>query len=81
MKFQSEGQVHLYEEEWVLFRSFGDTAAAKGMCVWLKNEQISARCERNEVLILKSLRHRADWIVAQLPPTEDELSLLAVVES
>lgn len=69
--------MHLYEEQWVLFRSFGDDNAAKGMCLWLENEQISARCERNDVFVLKSLRHRADWIVAQLPPTEEDLSLLA----
>lgn len=70
--------MHLYEEQWVLFRSFGDDSAAKGMCLWLENEQISARCERNDVFVLNSLRHRADWIVAQLPPTEEDLSLLAL---
>lgn len=70
--------MHLYEEQWVLFRSFADPAAAKGMCVWLKNEQVSARCEGNDVFILESLRHRAAWIVAQLPPTEEELNVLAV---
>jgi hypothetical protein len=77
MTIPLEGQVHLYEEQWVLFRSFGDTSAAKGMCLWLKNEQISARSERNDVFVLESLWQRADWIVAQLPPTEEDLSLLA----
>jgi hypothetical protein len=70
--------VHLYEEQWVLFRSFGDATAARGMCLWLKNEQVSARCVRNDVFVLESLWHRADWIVAQLPPTAEELNLLAV---
>lgn len=69
--------MHLYEEQWVLFRSFADEVAAKGMCLWLKNEQISARVERNDVFILESLRHRAEWIVAQLPPTQEDLSVLA----
>jgi hypothetical protein len=73
-----EGQVHLYEEQWVLFRSFADAAAARGMCLWLKNEQISARCESHDVFVLESLRHRAEWIVAQLPPTAEDLNLLAV---
>jgi hypothetical protein len=73
--------VHLYEEQWILFRSFDDAAAARGMCVWLKNEQISARCESRDVFVLASLRHRAEWIVEQLPPTQEDLNLLAVAAS
>lgn len=69
------------EEKWVLFRSFADETAARGMGVWLKNEQIAARCEGHEVFVVESARHRADWIVAQLPPTEEDLSLLAVAGS
>jgi hypothetical protein len=72
--------VHFYEEQWVLFRSFEDEAAARGMCLWLTNEQISARAERKDVFVLKSLSNRAEWIVAQLPPTrEDLIGLLAGV--
>src|SRR4029450_13936422 len=33
------------EEEWVLFRTFNDEATARGMCLWLTNEQIAARRE------------------------------------
>jgi hypothetical protein len=70
--------VHLYEEQWVLFRSFADAPAARGMCLWLKNEQISVRCEGHDVFVLTSLRYRAEWIVAQLPPTAEDLNLLSV---
>jgi hypothetical protein len=73
--------VHLHEEQWILFRSFEDAAAARGMCLWLENEQISARCESQDVFVLSSLRHRAEWIVEQLPPTQEDLNFLAVVES
>ena len=44
------------EEKWVLFRSFADETAARGMCVWLRNEQIDARREKGEVFIAHSLR-------------------------
>ena len=67
-----------HEEQWVLFRSFEDASAAKGMCLWLQNEQIGARCEGCGVFILQSLEHRAEWVVSQLPPTVEDLSLLAV---
>ena len=70
-----------HEEQWILFRSFEDEAAARGMCLWLRNEQIDARCERGDVFIAHSLRFRAEWIVAQLPPTAEDLSLLAVAGS
>jgi hypothetical protein len=70
--------VHLNEEQWVLFRTFADAAGAKGMSVWLKNEQIAARCEGRHVFIAASQEHKAEWIVAQLPPTEDDLNLLAL---
>lgn len=65
------------EEEWVLFRTFGDEAAARGMCLWLQNEQIAARREGGDVFIARSLEHRAEWIWDQLPPTDEDLSLLA----
>jgi len=67
-----------HEEQWILFRSFEDEAAARGMCLWLMNEQIAARSEGRDVFIVHSLRFRAEWIVAQLPPSEADLSLLAV---
>jgi hypothetical protein len=69
--------VQFYEEQWVLFRTFDDASAAKGMCLWLQNEQIPARCEGGGVFVLQSLEHRAEWIVSQLPPTAEDLSQLA----
>ena len=42
--------------------------------------QIAARVERMDVFIPKSLRHRAEWIVAQLPPSEEDLHLAAVTD-
>jgi hypothetical protein len=72
---------HYEKEAWTLFRSFEDAAAARGMCLWLKNEQIAVRCERHDVFVPRNLEHRAEWVVAQLPPTEEELSLIAVSEA
>lgn len=69
-----------YEEEWTLFRSFDEEAPARGMCMWLRNEQVAARVERRDVFIPKSMRHRAEWIVAQLPPSEEDLHLAAVTD-
>lgn len=69
--------MHLYEEQWVLFRSFRDGASARGMALWLKNEQVSARAEGKDVFVLQSLEHKAEWVVAQLPPSEEDLALLA----
>jgi hypothetical protein len=70
--------VDLHEEQWVLFRSFADDAGARGMCLWLKNEQVAARREGKDVFVPHSFEHKAEWIVAQLPPTEEDLTLLAV---
>jgi hypothetical protein len=72
--------VHL-QEEWTLFREFADHGAARGMEIWLRNEQIAAKHEGGGVFVARSLRHRAEWIVAQLPPTEEELTTLATVEA
>jgi hypothetical protein len=67
----------LPQEEWIEFREFADDGAARGMEIWLRNEQIAARQEGGSVFVARSLRHRAEWIVAQLPPTEEELNALA----
>jgi hypothetical protein len=70
----------LLQEEWILFRDFAQPGAARGMEIWLRNEQIAVRREGGGVFIARSLRHRAEWIVAQLPPSEEELNTLATVE-
>lgn len=70
--------MRFYEEQWVLFRTFEDASAAKGMCLWLQNEQVGARCEGGGVFVLQSLEDRAEWVLSQLPPSVEDLSLLAV---
>jgi hypothetical protein len=65
------------QEEWMRFRKFDDPRAAQGLCLWLRNEQIAARVEGATVLIQRSQYHRADWIVEHLPPTVEDLCLLA----
>jgi hypothetical protein len=65
------------EEEWMLFREFDEPRSAMGLSVWLRNEQVAARAEGNAVFIPRSQRHRAGWVVSHLPPTEDDLRILA----
>jgi hypothetical protein len=65
------------EEEWMIFRELADPRAAAGLAVWLRNEQIAARVDGNAVFIPRSQRHRAGWIVSHLPPSDDDLRLLA----
>jgi hypothetical protein len=65
------------EEEWMLFCRFDDPRAAEGLCVWLRNEQVKARAERGAVYVERSQCHRAYWVVDHLPPTEEDLMLLA----
>ena len=65
------------EEEWMLFRQFDEPRAAAGLCVWLRNEQVTARAERGGVYVQRGEYHRAEWVVEHLPPTEDDLLALA----
>jgi hypothetical protein len=65
------------EEEWMLFRRFDEPRAAEGLCLWLRNEQVAARAEGGAVFVHRSQRHRAGWIVAHLPPTDEDLKALA----
>lgn len=66
------------EEEWILFRKFDDPRAAAGLCVWLRNEQVTARVERAGVYVQRAQYHRAEWVLEHLPPSEDDLLALAV---
>jgi hypothetical protein len=60
------------------------------MCRWLTREDVPARIEGRSlqsgreaefwVFVHRSLAHRARWIVAQLPPTDEELTFLATGE-
>jgi len=74
-------------EDWEMFRSFENSGAAKVMCDWLLREQVPARVETRSlenavesqycVFVHRSLAHRARWVVAQLPPSDEELEYLA----
>lgn len=74
-------------EDWELFRAFDDHGAADVMCSWLLREQVPARVETRSlenaveakhcVFVHRTLAHRARWVVAQLPPTDEELEYLA----
>jgi len=74
-------------DEWELFRSFDNPASADVMCQWLLREQVPARVETRSlehgieakhcVFVHRSLAHRARWVVAQLPPSDEELEYLA----
>jgi hypothetical protein len=61
----------------MLFRSFDEPSAAEGLALWLRNEQVAARVEGGRVFVHRSQRHRAGWIVDHLPPTDDDLRMLA----
>jgi hypothetical protein len=73
--------------DWELFRSFADLGSAEVMCTWLLREEVPAKVETRSlengieaqycVLVHRSLAHRARWVVAQLPPSEEELDFLA----
>jgi hypothetical protein len=74
-------------KDWELFRSFADLGSAEVMCSWLLREQVPAKVETRSlenaieaqycVFVHRSLAHRARWVVAQLPPSEEELDFLA----
>jgi hypothetical protein len=74
-------------EDWELFRSFSDSGSAEVMCNWLLREQVPAKVETRSlenaieahycVFVHRTLAHRARWVVAQLPPSEEELDFLA----
>ena len=74
-------------DEWTLFRSFDDHGSADVMCQWLLRENVPAKVVARNlenalesnfgVFVLRSLAHRARWVVAQLPPSDEELEYLA----
>lgn len=75
------------DDAFELFRSFDDAGSADVMCKWLLREQVPAQVlprtlenglEANfGVFVLARLAHRARWVVAQLPPSDEELDFLA----
>ncbi len=74
-------------EEWEVFRSFDDLGSAEVMCTWLLRENVPAKVETRSlenareakycVFVHRTLVHRARWVVAQLPPSDEELEFLA----
>jgi hypothetical protein len=68
-----------YEE----FQTFSDRGSAESLCSLLEFEGVPSYVESRAhemqfvVCVLKQLAHRARWIVAQLPPTDEELDFLA----
>lgn len=75
------------DNRWESFRGFGKRGAAEALCVQLQHDGVPCKVEVRAlesgiethywVLVPKSLAHRARWITAQLPPTEEELTFLA----
>lgn len=73
--------------DWVIFRSFPNENAAIALCGQLKTGDCPAKfepralgsCVETEycVFVPQSLAHRARWIVAQLPVSDEELEFLA----
>ena len=74
-------------EDWELFRSFPDIGSAEVLCAWLQREEVPAMLEPRylenslegeyRVLVHRKFMHRARWVVAQLPPSDEELEYLA----
>jgi hypothetical protein len=75
------------DNRWESFRRFGERGAAEALCVQLQHEGVPCKVEARAlecgiethywVLVSKLLAHRARWITAQLPPSEEELTFLA----
>jgi hypothetical protein len=74
-------------DEWEVFRTFDDLGSAEVMCSWLLREEVPAKVETRSlevgregrycVFVHRTLAHRARWVVAQLPPSDEELEFLA----
>lgn len=74
-------------DEWELCRVYTDRGAAEVLCARLVLEGVPAQIDAHgldggvesqySVIVPVSLAHRARWILAQLPPSEEELEFLA----
>lgn len=77
--------------QWEPFRGFDERGAADAQCLQLQNDGVPCKVETRAlergieaqywVLVPKSLAHRARWITAQLPPTDEELTFLGLANS
>lgn len=74
-------------DRWESFRVFSSRGPAEALLAQLELNRVPAKIEARAlegcierqfcVLVSSRLAHRARWIVAQLPPTEEELVFLA----
>ncbi len=74
-------------DRWEAFRVYSSRGPAEALLARLELNQVPAKIETRAlegcierqfcVLASSRLAHRARWIVAQLPPTEEELVFLA----
>jgi hypothetical protein len=70
-------------EQYEDFKVFTDRGSAEAMRSWLEFEGVPCFVDSRQmatvfaVCVLKTLAHRARWIVAQLPVTDAELDFLA----
>jgi hypothetical protein len=74
-------------DDWELFQSFTDAGSAEVLAAWLLSEEVPAMVEPRflenslegvyRVLVHRKFMHRARWVVAQAPPTDEELEFLA----
>jgi hypothetical protein len=72
---------------WQVFRVYQNLGPAEALRVHLEFEGVPTRVDPRRlengveteycVSVSAALAHRARWIVAQLPPTEEELTFLA----
>lgn len=74
-------------DSWEEFKVFSSRGPAEALLAQFEFNQVPARVETRAlegcierrfcVLVSPRLAHRARWVVAQLPPSDDELTFLA----
>lgn len=74
-------------DEWEEFRTFPSLGAAEAISAHLESEGVPTFIESRKaesavealfvVFVVSSLAHRARWVTAQLPPSDEELNFLA----
>ena len=77
-------------DDWSVVATFGDPISAEALVGLLESEKLPCRVDRNEaipglstgfsVLVRTELLRRAQWIRAQAPVSEEELTYLATGE-
>lgn len=85
-KLPGEAAVSI-SDRWEEFKVFSSRGPAEALLAQFEFNQVPARVETRAlegcierqfcVLVSSRLAHRARWVVAQLPPSDDELAFLA----